>query len=209
MHLNAAMTGRLFLMLVYPAQVVNWGTPSPDVISCATPQELYRTEHFTLDFPHLLFGRIEGTWEGLFKLVPGSPGETFPLLLILLGLLLYRKGILSWRTPIAFLLAFSITTALFGHSPLFNLLSSATLFSAVFIVTDPISTPLSKSGKIACGIIIGISNALSRNLTYYTEAIVYAVLIGNLCAPLLDHIAFTAQSARLTKRTSKQKRFRF
>jgi electron transport complex protein RnfD len=200
LRFNAAMVGRLFLMLVYPGHVVNWGTPTPDVISCATPQELYRTEGFALEWPQLLFGRVEGVWENLFLLVPGSPGETFPILLLLIGGVLCWKGILSWRAPVAFLLSFAIVTALCGNSPLFNLFSSATIFSAVFIVSDPVSTPLSKSGKIACGIIIGVSNALLRNFTYYTEAIVYAVLIGNLCAPLLDRIAFAAQSRRLAGR---------
>ena len=201
LRLNAAMAGRLFLMLVYPNQTVNWGTPSPDVISCATPQELYRGEGFALEWPQLLFGRIEGVWEELFLLVPGSPGETFPLLILLFGIFLCWKGNATWRTPTFFLLSFGITTALFGNNPLFNLLSSATLFSAVFIISDPVSTPISKSGKIACGILIGVSNALIRNYTYYTEAIVYAVLLGNLCAPLFDRIAFSARGWQLNRRT--------
>jgi Na+-translocating ferredoxin:NAD+ oxidoreductase RnfD subunit len=199
LRFNAAMAGRLFLMLVYPAETVAWGTPTPDVISTATPQELYRSEGFAIEWPQLLFGRIDGTWEELFLLVPGSPGETFPVILCLLGIMLCTKGIVAWRTPLAFLLSFGITTALCGNSPLFNLCSAATMFSAVFIVSDPVSTPMSKSGKIAAGIIIGVSNALIRNFTYYTEAIVYAVLIGNLCSPLLDRIAFTLQGRRLAK----------
>ena len=93
LRFNAAMAGRLFLMLAYPGRVVNWGSPTPDVISCATPQELYRYEGFVLEWPQVLFGRIEGVWEELFLLVPGSPGETFPLFLLLLGILFFRKGI--------------------------------------------------------------------------------------------------------------------
>ncbi len=200
LRFNAAMAGRLFLMLVYPSHVVAWGTPSADVISTATPQELYRSEGFTLEWPQLLLGRIDGVWEDLFLLVPGSPGETLPPVLLLLGVVLCWKGIAAWRTSVAFLLSFGITTTLFGNSPLFNLFSSATLFSAVFIVSDPVSTPMSKSGKIVCGIIIGVSNALIRHHTYYTEAIVYAILLGNLCTPLIDRIAFHLQGQRLRKR---------
>jgi Na+-translocating ferredoxin:NAD+ oxidoreductase RnfD subunit len=200
LRLNAAMAGRLFLMLVYPAQVVNWGTPGADVISCATPQELYRSEGYALDWPQLLFGKIGGVWEDLFLLVPGSPGETFPVVLLLLGGLLCWKGVGTWRTPIAFLLSFCIATALCGNSPWINLFSAATVFSAVFIVSDPVSTPLSKSGQILCGLVIGIGNALIREFTYYTEAIVYAVLLGNLCAPLLDRIAFELAGRRLLRR---------
>ncbi len=201
LRFNAAMAGRLFLMLMYPAQIVNWGTPTPDVISTATPQELYRSEGFPLEWSELLFGRIEEIWEDLFLLVPGSPGETFPLLLLILGGVLCWKRIITWRTPIAFLISFGVTTTLFGNNMLFNLCSSATIFSALFIVTDPVSTPMSKSGRMACGIIMGVSNALIREFTFYTEAIVYAVLIGNLCAPLLDRISFIAQGRRLNNRT--------
>jgi Na+-translocating ferredoxin:NAD+ oxidoreductase RnfD subunit len=202
LRFNAAMVGRLFLMLIYPAQTVNWGTPTVDVISTATPQELYRSEGFPLEWSEWLFSKIDGTWEGLFLLVPGSPGETFPLLILLLGAVLCWKGIIGWRTPLFFLLSFSITTALFGNSLLFNLLSAATLFSAVFIVADPVSTPMSKSGQMLCGLIIGLSNALIREFTFYTEAIVYAVLIGNLFAPLLDRIAFELRGKALFKRMS-------
>ena len=201
LRFNAAMVGRLFLMLVYPAQIVNWGTPTADVISTATPQELYRSEGYPLEWSEWLFSKIDGTWEGLFLLVPGSPGETFPVLLLLLGALLCWKGIIGWRIPLFFLLSFSITTTLCGNSPLYNLLSAATLFSAVFIVADPVSTPMSKSGQIICGLIIGISNALIRNFTFYTEAMVYAVLLGNCCAPLLDRIVFELRGRALLKRS--------
>lgn len=204
LRFNAAMIGRLFLMLAYSSHVVEWGNPEIDVLSSATPQELYRSEGFALDWPQLLFGRIGEIWEELFLLVPGSPGETFPLIILLLGVVLCWKGIVAWRTPVAFLISFSITTALCGNSPMFNLFSAATVFSAVFIVSDPVSTPMSKSGKIACGIIIGVSNALIRNYTYYTEAIVYAVLIGNLLTPLLDRIAFSAQGWKLGRRVLPQ-----
>ena len=200
LRFNAAMVGRLFLMLVYPVQIVNWGTPTVDVISTATPQELYRSESYPLEWSEWLFSKIDGTWEGLFMLVPGSPCEIFPLLLIPIAGVLIWKGIIGWRIPLFFLFSFSITTAICGNSPLYNLLSAATLFSAVFIVTDPVSTPMSKSGQILCGLIIGISNALIRHLTFYTEAIVYAVLLGNLCAPLLDHIVFELRGRALLKR---------
>jgi Na+-translocating ferredoxin:NAD+ oxidoreductase RnfD subunit len=200
LRLNAAMAGRLFLMLAYPAQVVNWGTPAADVVSCATPQELYRSEGFPLDLPQLLFGKIGGVWEDLFLLAPGSPGETFPLVILILGIVLCWKGISSWRAPVAFLIAFTVSTSLFGNSAWVNLFTAATVFSAVFIVSDPVSTPLSKGGQLVCGLVIGISNALLREFTYYTEAIVYAVLLGNLLTPLLDRMAFEARGRILLRR---------
>jgi Na+-translocating ferredoxin:NAD+ oxidoreductase RnfD subunit len=201
LRFNAAMAGRLFLMLAYSSETVAWDNPEVDVLSSATPQELYAGEGFALELPTLLFGRIGGTWEELFLLVPGSPGETFPLLILLLGIGLCFKGIVAWRIPLTFLLSFTAASALLGESPVFNLFSSATLFSAVFIISDPVSTPMTKSGKYISGVIIGVSNALIRHYTYYTEAIVFAVLIANLFAPLLDRMALAAQGWRLQRRS--------
>jgi len=200
LRFNAAMAGRLFLMLAYPGYVVNWGTPTADVISTATPQELYRSEGFVLEWPQLLFGKIEGVWEDLLLLVPGSPGETFPLVILLLGALLCWKRISSWRTSSAFLLSFGIATALYGNNPLFSLFSSATIFSAVFIVSDPVSTPMSQGGKIIIGVVIGAANVLIRHYTYYTEAIVYAVLLGNLLSPVADLAMFHLRGKLLLRR---------
>jgi Na+-translocating ferredoxin:NAD+ oxidoreductase RnfD subunit len=202
LRLNAAMTGRLFLMIAFPEHVVNWGTPTADVVSTATPQELYRSEMFSIDWQQLLFGKIEGTWEGLFSLVPGSPGETFPLALLLLGGVLYWKGISSWRAPMSFVVTFFVMSALTGNNPVFNLFSAATIFTAIFIVSDPVSSPMSKSGQLAFGCIVGLSNALLREFTYYTEAIAYAVLIGNFFAPLLDYTAFEIRGRTLRKQMS-------
>ena len=201
LRFNAAMAGRLFLMLAYSNYIVAWGNPAIDGLSSATPQELYASEGFTLELPTLLFGRIGGSWEDLFMLVPGSPGETFPLVLLLLGVALSLKGIVEWRAPVAFLLSFAAASVVLGDPAFFTLFSSATIFSAVFIVSDPVSTPMSKSGRYITGIIIGVSNVLLRHYTYYTEAIVFAVLIGNLFAPLLDRMAFSAQGWRLSKRS--------
>jgi Na+-translocating ferredoxin:NAD+ oxidoreductase RnfD subunit len=202
LRFNAAMAGRFFLMKFYNADTVAWGTPTADVISTATPQELYRDEGAMLEWTELLFGRIDGIWEELFQLVPGSPGETFPLIILLLGLVLSIKRIVAWRTGLAFLFSFAAMTWLLGSHPLYNLLSAATIFSAVFIVSDPVSTPMTNSCKIICGVIIGVSNALIRHFTFYTEAIVYAVLFGNLCALFLDRIAFQLRGLKLYKRMS-------
>lgn len=200
LRFNAAMAGRLFLMLAYSGAIVDWGTPPADVISCATPQELYSNEGQTLALGPLLFGRIGGNWEGLFQIIPGSPGETFPVILLLLGAALCFKGIAAWRTPVGFLGSFLFISTVLGDPPLYNLFTSATIFSAVFIVSDPVSTPMSKNGKWISGIIIGISNGLIRHYTYFTEAIVFAVLLSNLFTPLIDRMAFKLQSTRLLQR---------
>lgn len=196
---NAAMLGRLFLMLVFNEQTVAYGSGT-DAVTTATPLDFYKAEGIATELKKMLFGRIDGAWE-FFTFVPGSPGETFPLILMLLGGILATTGILSWRAPVTFLAAFTLTTALLGKSVLFSFLSGAIVFSAVFIVSDPSSTPTSKSGRLLFGLLAGTTTALLRHFTYYTETVVFAILLANLFTPLLDRLAFHWQGRRLARRT--------
>lgn len=201
LRFNAAMAGRLFLMLAYSEATTDRGAPYwPNVISCATPLELYQNEGAALPLHQLLWGRLGGTWEDLFQIVPASPGETMPALILLLGIILFVKGIIPWRTPLAFLIAYLTGISLLGEAPHYHLFTGATLFSAIFILTDPVSTPMSKIGQTLTGVLVGIITALLQHFTYYTETIVFAVLLGNLFAPLLDRMAFVAQSRRIQRR---------
>ena len=84
------------------------------------------------------------------------------------------------------MLSFSIINILYQADPIYNLITASSLFSMLFLFSDPYSTPKSKLGKIIFGLIIGLSNGLIRHETYYTEAMVYAVLIANLFTPFLD-----------------------
>jgi Na+-translocating ferredoxin:NAD+ oxidoreductase subunit D len=198
-RLNAAMTGRLFLMLLFNAHTVDYGA-GMDGLTTATPLELFKAESEMIPLGQLLFGRIEGDWEGLYTLIPGSPGEIYPLLTLFLGLLLCLGRIAAWRTPLAFLLAFGITTTQLNQPLLYSLFSGAICFSAAFILTDPFSTPLTPSGQLISGALIGFLTALWRRYSIYTETVVFAVLAVNLIAPLLDFIAFHLRGYRRTKR---------
>jgi electron transport complex protein RnfD len=89
---------------------------------------------------------------------------------------------------VAYTLSFSIFNGLYGLNPLYNLITASSLFSMLFLFSDPYSTPKSIRGKIFFGVIIGVANGWIRTGTYYTEAMVFAVLIANLFTPLLDRL---------------------
>jgi electron transport complex protein RnfD len=93
------------------------------------------------------------------------------------------------------LIALIIMSALFydggssasGGSPLFHLLSGATMFGAFFIVTDPVTSAVSNKGRIIYGASIGVLLYLIRVWGNYPDAIAFAVLLMNFAAPLLDY----------------------
>ena len=74
-----------------------------------------------------------------------------------------------------------------GGSPLFHLLSGATMLGAFFIVTDPVTSATSNTGRMIYGALIGVLLYLIRAYGNYPDAIAFAVLLMNFAAPLLDY----------------------
>ena len=108
--------------------------------------------------------------------------------------LMYRK-IFTWHAPVAMLLSLAVMASLFydggssasGGSPLFHLLSGATMFGAFFIVTDPVTSAVSVRGRLIYGALIGVLVYIIRVKGNYPDAIAFAVLIMNFAAPFIDH----------------------
>ena len=201
--LNGVIAARLLLMIFFPIEVSNWGNPI-DGITSATPQEFYKFYNKPweiIGWSSFLVGPITSSWvtdDGFVfcNIIPGSPGSNFPLLLIIfIGILAYNK-MFNWRTGLSYALSFSLLNMLFNLNPIYNLITASSLFCIVFLFSDPYSTPSNNKGKWIFGIIIGLSNALIRKYGFlevpYTEAIVYAILIGNLCKPILNKYFKTA-----------------
>ena len=70
---------------------------------------------------------------------------------------------------------------------MFHLFSGATMFAAFFIITDPVSSAASNKGRLIFGALIGVVIYLIRTLGNYPDAVAFAVLILNFCAPFIDH----------------------
>lgn len=192
LRFNAAVAGRFFLMMFFGADIVRWSYNGLqlDGLSGATPLELWHSDSHATGLLNLFLGRINENWEGLYQIIPGAPGELFRPVLILFGIILFARGIIDWRGGVSFLAAFALTCAALGEPVGFHLLSGAVLFVAVFIVTDPKSSPASRAGRLIGGALAGIMNGCIRHFTFYSEGIVYSILIMNLLAPSIDRVAF-------------------
>lgn len=107
--------------------------------------------------------------------------------------LLYRK-IISWHIPLGFLLALAVLAAIFydsgssqSHgSPLMHLFAGASMIGAFFIATDPVTAATTPRGKLIYGALVGSLVFVLRAWSNYPDGVAFAVLIGNLAAPLLD-----------------------
>lgn len=110
------------------------------------------------------------------------------------GAVLLAKRIIQWMIPVSFLVGISLFSFIaFAYqpdltgSPFFHLLSGATMLGAFFILTDPVSAATTVKGRVIYGFLIAFLVILIRNIGGYPDAIAFAVLLGNMCVPLIDY----------------------
>ncbi len=207
---NPALIGRLFLALGYPAAMTgSWVKPGwlpwgkllssftigpPDAVTSASPLVLAKSGQFTPLF-NLFVGNVSG-----------SLGETSAIAILLGGLFLLIVGVASYRTVFSVLLSFvgfNVLLRLVAPSVvnpvLFNLLSGGILFGSFFMATDPVSSPVTQAGKWTYGIIIGLVTILIRSFSGFVEGMMFAILFGNICAPIIDEVIIRTKMRRYAR----------
>jgi len=122
------------------------------------------------------------------------------------GLYLLLTRIISWHIPVSILATISVLYATAGfHSigvvqPLIPaLFSGAIMLGAFFIATDPVSAAASRYGQLLYGVGIGTLTYVIREFSVYPEGIAFAVLLMNLCVPMIDRLS-TGKGGRMTLR---------
>jgi electron transport complex protein RnfD len=128
--------------------------------------------------------------------VSGSLGEISALLLIIGAAFLFYKKILTWQTPVAYILSFSILIWLFGGLPfngsmftgdiLFHLFSGGMMLGAFFMATDMVTSPTTTKGMILFGIGCGFLTFLFRVYGSLPEGVSLAIIIMNIFVPMVE-----------------------
>jgi len=191
---NPALVGRAFIYVSFPHfMTVEWiepikgplgglGAYSVDAVSQATPLLMYRSSGTVLPYKDLFIGNIAG-----------SIGETSAILIILAGAYLLYTNTASKETTFATIGGFLLFDAIFYYlgfsqvpNPLYGLLAGGLLFGAVFMATDPISSPKTKEAKIIYGMLIGLITVVIRGFALFAGGIMFAILVANTFAPILD-----------------------
>ncbi|MBT3197087.1 MAG: RnfABCDGE type electron transport complex subunit D [Gammaproteobacteria bacterium] len=201
---NPAIVGRAFLLGTFPIAMTTWHLaggpesffqlhpstltlpfmqpPPLDGISAATPLGLMKFEQTDTPIFALMFGNTSG-----------SLGETSGLLLMVGGLYLLLRRALEWRIPLAIFLSAGLFTLLLQQlDPLrfpdihFTLFSGGMLLGAIYMATDPVTSPITPKGAWYFGIGIGLLVVLIRNFGGLPEGMLYAILLMNAATPLIN-----------------------
>ncbi len=110
------------------------------------------------------------------------------------GLVMLKLGAIRWQISTGMLAALFICSGIgfmmnpdTHGSPVFHLFSGATMLAAFFIATDPVTAATSNRGRLIFGALIGVLVYVIRQYGGYPDAVAFAVLLANLCAPLIDY----------------------
>jgi len=116
------------------------------------------------------------------------------LAFLLGGIVLLVKRVILWYIPLSFLAGITLFSSIaFAYnpdlniSPLFHLFSGATMLGAFFILTDPVSASTTVKGRLFYGLLIALIVVVIRNIGGYPDAVAFAVLLANICVPLIDY----------------------
>ncbi|MFW5925630.1 MAG: RnfABCDGE type electron transport complex subunit D [Myxococcota bacterium] len=198
---NPALVGRAFLQAAFPTAITTWTSPQQglwsldasnlamplmkgevDGVTSATPLGLAKFEGELTPLEPLLFGNTSG-----------SLGETSALVLLVVGAWLAARRIFDWRLVVSTLGTVAAFSALLHAidpqaypGALFMLTSGGLLFAAVFMVTDPVTTPVTPKGMWIFGAGAGVLVVLIRLWGGLPEGVMYGVLLMNAVTPLIN-----------------------
>jgi len=179
---NPALIGRAFLMATFPVLMTTWTEPlTLDTLTGATPLGLMKFESQLTPLPDLFWGNVSG-----------SLGETSAFAILVGAVYLFIKRCIDWRIPLFYLATvavFSSIAFLFNPgygSPLFHLLAGGLMLGAFFMATDPVTTPISKKGRIIFGTGAGVLVMVIRLWGGYPEGVMFSIIFMNAITPLLN-----------------------
>jgi electron transport complex protein RnfD len=193
---NPALVARVVLLISFPVQMTRWTAPAPlgsgiDAVTAATPLGEWKTAvMLTGKLPENL---SDGTLSYLIGNMPGSLGEVSAIALLLGGLYLLWRKVISWHIPVSFIATTLLLSGIFWlidstryPDPLFHLLTGGLLLGAFFMATDMVTSPVTNKGMLIFGIGCGVLTVVIRLFGGYPEGVSFAILLMNAATPLID-----------------------
>ncbi len=179
---NPALSARALLLLLWPASMVRFEALGVDGVTAATPLH------------HMVMPALPETslLDMFLGNIPGCIGEISTLALLLGGVYLIARKVISYRIPTAYLGTVAILTLVFHKTDaplewmLYSLTSGGLMLGAIFMATDYATSPVTKMGQVLYGVGCGVLTVLFRYFGLFPEGVTYAILLMNACVWALD-----------------------
>ena len=198
---NPAIVGRVFLLISFPVQMTNWpqvnvlNFAGVDAATGATPlgimKEGLKNGEKVSDIMNQMPTFMSDAFIGNMG---GSLGEMSAIALLLGGIFLLIRKVITWHIPVAVLGTMAAFSAILWcvdptkyADPLFHILAGGALLGAIYMATDMVTSPMTGKGMLVYGVGIGIITILIRTWGAYPEGMSFAILIMNALVPLINN----------------------
>lgn len=184
---NPALAARAILLVAYGTRMTFWSAPlskaseAVDAVSYATPLGILKEGGTLPSLSDMFFGNIGG-----------SLGETSALALLIGGIYLIARGVISWHIPVIYTGTVAFMAWVLGPNgfltgdPLFHVLAGGLLLGAIFMATDYTTSPMTQKGMVIYAVGCGVLTMLFRLYTNMPEGVSFAILLMNVATPLID-----------------------
>ncbi len=191
--MNPALAGRCFLMLSFSGSmtsfVIQKGSAlfggyqaTVDAVSSATPlMDVKEGALQNVDLLKMFLGTTTGTI-----------GETSAVALLLGAIYLLARKIIDWRIPVVYILTFVIFNYVYQSVTgdmcpiVYELCGGGLMLGAFYMATDYVTSPITKKGRVVYAVLLGLLTGLFRFFGESAEGVSFAIIIGNLCVPLIE-----------------------
>ena len=188
---NPAITARIVMFLAFSVSMTNWYSPNEgaslwvypiDGVAGATPLALIKWGD-----PDTL----PSVWHMFLGVRGGCFGETSNLALLIGGIYLMIRRVITWHAPVAFIVVVLGLSALIGQDPVYHLFAGGLFLGAIFMATDYVTTPQTNLGRLVFGIGAGVFTVLIRVYSSYPEGVSFAILLMNILTPYINRFTET------------------
>lgn len=181
--MNPALAARALLLASWPVLMTGWTMPvtkSIDAVSTSTPLAIIKIEGAQrFDIMDMFLGNI-----------PGTIGETSALLLILGGLYLMYRGVITYVIPAVYIATVAVLTYAFSGFDasmiMYNVFGGGLMLGAFFMATDYATSPMTVKGQIIYAFGCGLLTSVIRYYGGYPEGVSYSILLMNVATPLIE-----------------------
>ena len=193
--MNPALAGRAALVACYTSQMTSWIDPNAgwaplslrgvDVVTAATPMAMIGEDFATLTGTYSVSDMFIG-------FIGGSAGEISAMMLLIGGLYLIFRKVISWHIPAAYIGTVALLSLLFprGNDPvqymLYSVFGGGLMLGAFFMATDYVTSPVTKKGQLIFGVGCGLLTVFIRVFGSYPEGVCYSILLMNCTVWIID-----------------------
>lgn len=173
---NPAIAARIVLLVSFPNAMMTWVDAfwykNPDAVASATP---LAAQADTYSYTQLLLGTTGG-----------SLGETCAVALIIGGIYLVVRKVISPIIPCVYILSAGVMSLILHLDPVYQILSGGLLLGAIFMATDYTTSPITKWGKVIFAVGCGVLTILLRTFSNMPEGVSFSIILMNILVPLIE-----------------------